>query len=188
MNITLRKANNIQHAINEAIRGISIDTKVSVNEFQDPELILTEANKTLLENDRKRALLLTVLYNIRGLVDQANHESGINLLLTKSALAEKRINQVSQLAGAEPVTELVVIQGKLEKLRNSETKSRIYGYDESVSTGVVSKADIDSFKKEVAELKKQRQKYADEILHLNVKTEIPLSEDAVKILTEFEII
>lgn len=181
MNINLRKANAVQHSIQEIIKETEIVTSVTINEHEDPEMILAKANKSLLENDRKRALLLTVLYNIRGLVDQANHQSGISLLLTKSALAEKRIQQVSELARATKVVSLDVIKGRLEKIKSR--KEDHYGRDD-VSTGVVSESDVSSFKKEMRDLKKQKQKYADEILELNVKTEIPLSEDAVKILTE----
>ena len=34
MNITLRKANAVQHSITEAIKNIKIDLTVEINEFQ----------------------------------------------------------------------------------------------------------------------------------------------------------
>jgi hypothetical protein len=37
MNISLRKANAIQNSINEAIRGIKIDTSIEINEFQNAQ-------------------------------------------------------------------------------------------------------------------------------------------------------
>lgn len=185
MNINLRKANALQHSIQEVINETEIKTSVTINEHEDPHAVLENANKVLMENDRKRALLLTVLYNIRGLTDQANHQSGISLLLTKSALAEKRIQQVSTLANSTKVTNLDVIKGRLEKIKARTDND--YGRDD-VNTGIISEANIQSFKKELRDLKKQKQKYADEVLELNVKTEIPLSDDAVKILTEVGIL
>jgi hypothetical protein len=35
MNITLRKANAVQLSINEMVRGLTFDTSVSLNEFED---------------------------------------------------------------------------------------------------------------------------------------------------------
>jgi hypothetical protein len=42
---------------------------------------------------------------------------------------------------------------------------------------------IEQAKAEVKNLKKQKQKINDEVLELNIKTEIPLSEDVVATLT-----
>jgi uncharacterized protein YdcH (DUF465 family) len=53
-----------------------------------------------------------------------------------------------------------------------------------VSTTVVSQEQIDQVKAEIQNLKKQKQKINDEVLELNIKTEIPLSEDVVKTLQD----
>ena len=37
MNITLRKANTLQNAINDAVKNIDVTTEISINEFQDAE-------------------------------------------------------------------------------------------------------------------------------------------------------
>jgi phage-related tail protein len=49
---------------------------------------------------------------------------------------------------------------------------------------VVSQEQIDQIKAEIQNLKKQKQKVNDEVLELNIRTEIPLSDDVVKTLTE----
>ena len=41
---------------------------------------------------------------------------------------------------------------------------------------------LDNIKKEIKNLKKQKQKLNDEVLELNIKTEIPLSDDTVETL------
>jgi hypothetical protein len=46
----------------------------------------------------------------------------------------------------------------------------------------VSQGQIDQAKTEIKHLKKQKQKLNDEILELNIKTEIPLSGDVVATL------
>ncbi len=187
MQISLRKANAVQAGINDAIKGIKIETALELNEFQDVVAELKKANDALFTNDSRRQRLLLSLYNIRGLVGTANAQSGIDLKLATAAFIEKRIAQLDELAKLAAVTDLAVINGKLEKIRNdkSETaRSRIYGYNDTVNTTVVSQEQIDQIKSEIQNLKKQKQKLNDEILELNIKTEIPLSEDVVKTLTD----
>ena len=185
MNITLRKANAIQNAIQEAIKAIKIDATIELNEFQDVEVELKKANDVLFANDGRRQKLLIALYNIRGLVGQANAASGIDLNLAKAAFVDKRIGQLQVLADLNPITDLAVITGKLEKVKNlkDEARSRIYGYGDTVATTVVSQEQINQIKAEVKNLKKQKQQINDEVLELNIKTEIPLSDDVVATLT-----
>ena len=185
MNISLRKANAIQNSINEAIRSIKIDTSIEINEFQNAQEEIQKANGLLIASDERRQKLLLALYNIRGLVGTANSNVGIDLALAKAAFIDKRITQLSELAASNPVNDLAVINGKLEKIRNRKDESRasLYGRDDTVSTSVVSKAQIDQAKSEIQNLKKQKQKINDEVLELNIKTEIPLSDDVVATLT-----
>jgi uncharacterized protein YdcH (DUF465 family) len=185
MNLTLRKANAVQAGINDAIKSIKIEATLELNEFQDVQAALVKANETLFANDSRRQRLLLSLYNIRGLVGAANAQSGIDMKLATAAFIEKRIGQLDELAKLSAVTDLAVINGKLEKIRNDKgenSRSRIYGYSDTVSTTVVSQEQIDQIKAEIQNLKKQKQKLNDEILELNIKTEIPLSDDVVAAL------
>lgn len=185
MNITLRKANSIQNSINEAIREIKIETSVELNEFQNVSAELQEANNTLFSNDSRRQKLLLALYNIRGLVGTANAQSGIDMKLATAAFLDKRIGQLEDLSKADAVTDLAVLNGKIEKIRNlkDEARSRVFGYGDTVKTGIVSRDQLQQIKSEIKNLKKQKQKINDEILELNIKTEIPLSDDVVNTLT-----
>ena len=185
MNITLRKANAVQHSITEAIKNIKIDLTVEINEFQSVEDVITKANSALVENDSRRQKLTMALYNIRALVGTANSASGIDTALAKAAFIDKRIGQLEELAKATEITTLDVIKGKLDKIRNDKsesTRSRIYGYSDTVTTGVLGLEQIAQAKGEVLSLKKQKQKINDEVLELNIKTEIPLSDDVVATL------
>jgi len=185
MNITLRKASAIQNSINDAVKSIKVELTVELNEFVNVESALAKANGDLVANDGRRQRLTMALYNIRALVGTANAQSGIDTNLAKAAFIDKRIGQLEQLASATEITDLDVIKGKLEKIKNDkgETSRRsIYGYSDTVSTSVLSKAQIDQAKAEILNLKKQKQKLNDEILELNIKTEIPISEDVVATL------
>ena len=184
MNISLRKASALQNSINDAIKSIKITTSIDLNEFQDVAQELKNANDTLFNNDSRRQRLLLALYNIRGLVGSANAQSGIDLKLATSAFVDKRVAQLEGLV-VDPVTNLAVINGKLDKIRNDKnesSRSRIYGISDTVSTTVIGHEQLDVITTEIKNLKKQKQKLNDEILELNIKTEVPLSEDVVKTL------
>ena len=184
MNITLRKANAIQNSIQETVKGIKIETTLSINEFQDPATELQKANTQLFENDTRRQKLLLALYNIRGLVGQANAASGIDVNLAKAAFIDKRIGQLEVLANSDVMTDLAVIAGKLKKISEDKGDRRsIYGFNDAVTTSVLSQEQIDQIKAEIKNLRKQKQKLNDDVLELNIKTEIPLSDDVVATLT-----
>ena len=191
MNISLRKANAVQSSIVDAIKGISIETSLELNEFQDVVAELQKANDVLFANDSRRQRLLLSLYNIRGLVGAANAQSGVDTKLATAAFVDKRVAQLDELAKLSPVTDLAVINGKLDKIRNSKdesARSRIYGISDTVLTTVVSQEQIAQVKAEIKNLKKQKQKLNDEILELNIKTEIPLSDEVVAILQAEDLI
>jgi uncharacterized protein YdcH (DUF465 family) len=185
MNISLRKASALQNSINDAIKGIKIETSIELNEFQDVAVELKNANDKLFNNDSRRQRLLLALYNIRGLVGSANAQSGIDLKLATAAFVEKRVAQLEGLA-VDPVTNLAVINGKLDKIRNDKSdtgrRSSIYGFSDTVSTNVIGHEQLDVINAEIKNLKKQKQKINDEVLELNIKTEIPLSEEVVATL------
>jgi uncharacterized protein YdcH (DUF465 family) len=184
MNITLRKANAIQHSILEAIKSIKIVTEISINEFQDVTVEITKANTNLFANDERRHKLMLAYYNIRGLVGAANATAGIDLALTKAAFVDKRIAQLEELAKAEVHTDVKIIEGKLDKIRNNKEsdRSRIYGYHDTVNTTVLSEDQIKQARAEIQNLKKQKQKLNDEVLELNIKTEVPLTDEVVATL------
>jgi hypothetical protein len=185
MNITLRKANAVQNSINETVKNIKVELTIEINEFQNVEDTLSKVNNELIANDGRRQNLTMALYNIRALVGTANAASGIDTALAKAAFIDKRIGQLEQLAGGTEITSLEVIKGKLEKIKNDKgenSRRSIYGYSDTVSTGVLSKEQIAQAKTEILNLKKQKQKLNDEILELNIKTEIPLGEDVVATL------
>jgi hypothetical protein len=184
MNITLRKANTVQNSIQETIKGIKVDFTVDINEFQDAKTELKKANDLLIANDARRQKLLMAVYNIRGLVGTANSSCGIDLKLATAAFIDKRVTQLEEFAKATEITAITIVEGKLDKIRNRKEESRasLYGRDDTVTTSVVSSEQIDQAKTEIKNLKKQKQKINDEILELNIKTEIPLSDEVVATL------
>lgn len=182
MKISLRRASSLQNQIQEAIAQIPIVTKIELNEFNDVEAELSRANVELFTNDARRQRLLLALYTLRGLVGAANAQSGVDVNLAKAAFLERRVVQLGDIISLRPAERIEVIKGRLDKIRNNDD-STMYGRD-TVSTTVVSDDQIRQTRAEIQNLKRQRQRLMDEVLELNVKTEIPLNEDIVKTLTD----
>ena len=183
MKITLRKANAVQNSIQEAIKSVKLGHTVELNEFQDVETALATAQAALVSATQRRDNLVTVLYAVRGAVGSAKASAGIDQKLTEAALIDKRIGFAEETAKAAEMTALDIIKGKVKKLSEVDSKHRVYGYGDTVSTTVVTAEAIDAAKKTVLELKKAKQKINDEVLELNIRTEITLDDAVVATLT-----
>ena len=184
--INLRKANAIQGAINSLMREITVKTTVSLNEFEDVATRITDANNTAMSADARRGDLLMALYSIRTNVGLANAQSGIVSKLTHAAFIDKRLGQLADMsAESNLLINANVIQGKLEKIKNRKDEGHrsLYGREDEVTTGVMTAEQIDNVRKVVADLKKQKQVLNDEILELNIKTEIELAPEVEAVLT-----
>jgi hypothetical protein len=185
MNITLRKANALQTAIQDHIKTIDVILSVSLNEFQSFEPVLQASRDTAVANDFRRTLLTRAVYTIRSLVGRANVESGVADLLTEAAYLDKRLAQLKTLTESKVVEDSTVILGKLEKIRNDKNENSrrsIYGIQDTVDTGVLTLEQIDGYKSEIRGLKKIKQSISDKVLELNVRTEITLDEATVVLL------
>ena len=184
MNFTLRKANAIQNGINEVMRSVKLEQNVEFNEFQDPAVEMHKRNTDFFAADKRRADLLMAQFAIRGLVGAANATSGVDAKLTQAAYIDKRIGQLESVATGSEMTEMSIIVGKLDKIRNRKEESRasLYGRDDTVQSSVLTKEQIDAAKGMIRELKKQKQVLNDEVLELNVRTEITVQADVEEIL------
>ena len=182
MKITLRKANALQNTIQDHIKTLEIKTSISLNEFQNIEGEVSLARGSVVANDLKRARLTKALYGIRAQVGRANVESGVSDLLADAAYVDKRLGHLKGLTESKVAEPFSVLDGKVEKLRNTEAKNRMYGYNDTVDTGVLSLDQIEAYKADVRSLKKEKQSINDKVLELNVRTEIELDAATVDLL------
>ena len=185
MKITLRKANALQNSINEALRHIDVKIKVSLNEFQDPEGVLAVSVAEAKRNIDRKVSLTNALYDIRGAVGYINHSAGVDENLTEIARIEKQIQLYSPYVGIEPREASAVIAGKIDKLKSRDANSRgsLYGYHDTVDTGVFTADDVAGFKSVISTLKKQKQVLQDAVLEANVRNEVMLKLSTVETLT-----
>jgi hypothetical protein len=177
MKITLRKANALQLAIGEAVKNISVETDVKINEFQTGEAEIARVAAEFRANLERRSELLGAMYAIRKAVSTANASAGVDVKLADVALLEKQVQFFNGLASKKVREDAVVVEGQLNKLRESKDDSRrsIYGYASTVDTSVLTAEDIRGFRTASATAKKAKQKLQDELLEINVRTEIEVA-------------
>jgi len=185
MKINLRKANALQLSIQEAIKSIKFDTEVKVNEFQVAEDEIARLRNDFAAKQERHRGLLNSLYDIRKAVSQANSAQGVDVKLADVALMDKKIQYLAELAGKTVRDSVEVVAGKMEKLRNrkEDTRSLYYGHDATVDTSIFAAEDIAGFRTAVSMGKQAKQKLQDELLEINVRTEIDLSADVITVLT-----
>ena len=186
MNISLRKASVLQNSINDAVKSIDLKTEIIINEFQNPEHEIAVASSKIKTEINRRDSLYNALYEIRKAVSSANHTAGIDSRLADIAHLEKQVQNFTALAGKEVRENMDVVKGKLDKIKSRPADARVsmYGFNDTVSTSVLEAEDIKTFKSLVALTKKAKQKLQDEVLELNVRTEISLSERTLQTLTQ----
>jgi hypothetical protein len=177
MKITLRKANALQLAIGEAVKNISVETDVKINEFQTGEAEIARVAAEFRANLERRTQLMDAMYEIRKAVSTANASAGVDVKLADVAQLEKQVQFYNGLAGKKVREDAVVVEGQLNKLRESKDDSRrsIYGYASTVDTSVLTAEDIRDFRTAAASAKKAKQKLQDELLEINVRTEIEVA-------------
>jgi hypothetical protein len=186
MQVSLRKANAIQVAINEALKGIEFKAEISINEFQKPEATIASASKTFFDNINRRNSLLRALYEIRKATASANAANDIDSRLADLAFLEKEVTFFTTHSKVKERLDGEVINGKLVKIAN-RTEDSYYAKAE-VETSVFTLEDIKTLNRLAVKAKKEKQKLQDELLELNVRTTINLSEQAVATLTAEDIL
>ena len=181
MKVSLRKANAIQSSIQETLKSLDLETTVSLNEFENAADTLVKAKEKFNQTYIRRVDLIQVQHRIRAAVGRANVECGISDKLATAAMVDRMIVELTQITNANDETEYKQVEARLEKIRNNP-ETGMYGIARVVVTSVVGEAQKLSANASLKTMKKEKQQLNDEILELNIKTEIELNEDIVNIL------
>lgn len=180
MNINLRKANSLQLALKELIDSIQVKDSIELDEFSLVSLQIANAMTEANNNVIRKSNLINVLYYIRDKISDANYTSSITSKLTKCAAFDAKINLYAGIQKNPTNIDVEILQKKIDKISNGENKS-FYGTRE-VSVCVVNGNDAVHFNNLLIVLKRDKQKLKDEILALNLTTEIALDTYIVEIL------
>jgi len=186
MKITLRKAHALQKELLNEMKKLDFDTEIEINEFEQPEKKILDANDVFTDQMAKRKDLLDTLYVIRKAVAKANHEKDVDFILADVARLDNDIgfyNRVTSLS--EPRVNGDVLKGKLEKIakREDDGSSRIYGRSpDIVTTHIFNQEELKNFELQLAEVKKEKQKLQDRLLEINFQTEVELADEQEAVL------
>jgi hypothetical protein len=187
MQINLRKANAIQHEIRAALKGMRRDVRISVTEFEDAGKAIDKALAAYDDSLAKSEALTTALFEIRGKVGSANETGGINAALTRVAEIGELISLYTPAtADSAQCLDDMVLAGKVAKLKEQpKDSSGYYGRgEETVQTGIFDETALKAAKTRIATLKREKRDLQDQLLAMNVKVTITLSDAAVAALTE----
>ena len=186
--INLRRAAALQTLMHDMLKTINATPNIKLNEFQNPEEALKLAQEKFFADDTRRNDLMMSIYTIRSLVGIQNAVSGVSSKLSHMAYLDKRIGQLTDmLASVDPLLSPEVIVGKLDKIRtrvNDNSRASIYGFNDEVETGILNTTQLDSIRAVVRDLERTKSQLNDEILELNVKTEIDLTPEVETVLTK----
>ena len=193
MKISLRKADAIKREIIAAQRDLPVRTRVTISEFEDPETVIHAARERNAENFVRWTCLNTVLFEIRKKVDHANRSSGISDTLAELVALEARISVLREMTQDSALrTEPEILLKRFEKIREIPQDSGSYRYggllNTEIETGIFTGEEIKGHKTEHQEAKQKKQDLKDKLLHLNLSTEIELSETDVAVLVKSGIV
>lgn len=184
MDITLRKASqvevSIQNRIDELFRQTktTIDVSIYADATKRRKAIKARMNEHLDKIDR----LATIRFVIRSEVGKKNASVGISDRLAQLKHLQENSKRLSSLAGANPA----LVDEELEfelmgRRKNFENGSERYD-GETVSVGLYLQEDLDAFE---ADLVRNRQKISrtnDELTELNANSTISISNEDAEVL------
>lgn len=188
MKINLRQAHAIQTQIREEISRLNLVPSVTLNEFENPKDRIDTARSEFEGSLKTHEKLNGVLLDIRKRVARSNVDEGISDLLADAASLDTQIKLYQQFADAKPQQPLEVLEGRLEKRRNTAEGSVYQTISGDVYSGIFAQNEIDRYRRVLADLKRAKQGVQEQILTANIDTQIELNEDEEKLLARLGII
>lgn len=185
MDITLRKAKQIQTSIQGAINSIPLQTNVQITEYDDPLKTIEALRQELTANLLKKQSLISALYKIRNLVGQKNASSGLNDKLTLIAEVQAKQDVFGAVMNAGVIRNINEVMGMHEKIKSASAVDQ-YGRinQQAFNSPVLDQDTIDLYKAKFKELAAEKVNLQDEVLELNLKNKIKLDAGTVKVLKD----
>ena len=187
MKINLRKASVVQQTILDEIKRTGAEkTTISVSLYADDiEAKLNDQLAKIVSTNQKIGRLLEANRMIRGAVARKNAEVGIADYLAEEAFlsaAESRVKAIAELDVRPNIAELAK---EIEARKESKDAERsLYGRTYEVSVNVASEQIVNDAKVELSRIQKRRRKIKDEMVSINVRTEIEVPEQVALVLSE----
>ena len=188
MKINLRKAAVVQQQIQEEIKRIGSEkTAITVSLYDtDVESKLnTQFNKYIVTNQRVSRLMDANRF-LRATVARKNAEVGIMDYLAEDAMLsafETRLRSMSELTPR--ISEEAQKREIESRISTIASERNIYGRNEhNIEVNVVTEQFVEDAKTELEQVRRRRRKIKDEMVSVNVRTEIDVPEQVALVLTE----
>ena len=188
MRINLRKASVVQQTITDEIKRLGTEeTTAKVSLFEtNVHAQLEEQLAKVKANHAQAGRLLNANKFLRGVVAKKNAEAGITDYLAEEAMlasAEARLKAYSESA-VRPNLDALAAEIESRKANSNNERVSIYGRDYSLDVNVVPAEAIAEAKKELEAIRRRRRKIKDEMVSINVRTDIEVPEQVALVLTE----
>jgi len=188
MKINLRKASVVQQTITDEIKRLGTEeTTVKISLFEtDVVARLEEQLAKVKTNHAQAGRLLNANKFLRAVVAKKNAEVGITDYLAEEAMlasAEARLKAFSE-AVVRPNLDALAAEIESRKANSNNERVSIYGRDYSLDVNVVPAESIATAKKELETIRRRRRKIKDEMVGINVRTEIEVPEQVALVLSE----
>ena len=188
MKINLRKASVVQQTITDEIKRLGTEsTSIKVSLFEtNVTALLDEQLKKVQENHAHAGRLMSANRFLRAIVARKNAEVGIADYLAEEAMLASAETRLKSFSDAVVRPSLTALQAEIESRKASGANERasIYGREYSVDVNVVPAESIATAKTELEGIRRRRRKIKDEMVSINVRTEIEVPEQVALVLTE----
>jgi hypothetical protein len=177
MKLNLRKASVVQNSIRAAIseRQSLLTGTHEMCLWAVNDEALAEArgiqNRALDELER----LESILVGIRDQVGTANAKNGVNRLLAEQTAVAAGIARYSRLAKSTPLPSSTQLSERAKQITASNEKNS-FRVTESFSVGVFSTVDIQRFSNQLTTLRRRQTAISEELITINIGTEISVRD------------
>lgn len=190
MKINLRKADALQKSIQAAINAISLPTTVAITRFEHAVKCVEKSKEDFDKNLMKKLHLLGALYEIRNVLGAANASSGVTAILSKMAYLDKVIELMVQISnnGSQFRPNENILHAQSQDLREDTVTPQYGARRETFTVGILSESEVGDYKRQIENNRKMRQTLSDELLDINVKTEIHFPSELEETLKNYNLI
>lgn len=194
-NISLRKAAAYSQALLAAAKELPLDRMATMSIYSTTTVKdkVAEAVKILETNAARASTLISAAFEIRRLISVRNSDTGINDLLAEKGELDAREKIISGLALKAAIaaadSDIDAAQARLDAMKERAAQaSDRYGREETVLIQVISEEVAAKFADELAEIRLRKVAISDELLRINIGTEIAISQSTHDLLKELKVV
>ena len=184
MQVTLRRAAQARNSISKALEALTVLPHTSVPPTFSPEQAKTARSNALAEATGKLTLiqeLEEILYEVRKAIGDANAKSGINALLTRRAIYDRRHKRLASLGGTS-IYESDRVQARLDVARQSLTGTYRHSIADEVTIELFEKPQALDYAAQASKLRREIVKIDDQVAELNYSTPVIVNDESWKTL------